>query len=551
MVLQKKRWILVIMLSLLCGVLFWLQSAQSAQAASYPRVIAHGCGAVRGETVTNSLEALEQAIANGYQYIEVDMAFTTDGEIAMIHDWESSASYYLGVGQNKSVSFARYQQCKVLNNYTPLTMEKLAEILQQHPQVHIITDTKESNVEILTFIQKKYPQVVKQIIPQIYQYDEWEAVNKLGYQQIILTLYKMPSERNSAYLAKFVQEKGIYAVTMSVDLANTGLAKALQSYGIAVYMHTVNTLKQTVTALNAGAYGIYSDILLPEEVTYPGWQYYLARSNNNEQLLSVELQQGQLKLNMRSSNRKGSVAYYIKGELLAQGDLNKVLKTDISHIATGQHVITARLYNGTGQHVATKSYLIWKDKNSVLLATKQCQYILDQFTSLSDFSAAMQNYAPSTQQLAEKSFFARLGSAVYYNNGRTGLYLSGSTLLPAIAADSSGNIYTAMSDTAIALGASSAQMNGTTKALDVKYGGKQYQIGIRGTTKSYRKNIPILKSTIQLYRNRAIGDGQVYTELTGRECIQENGYLILLPKGSKATEVQREELLEIAQGLYQ
>ena len=34
----------------------------------------------------------------------------------------------------------------------------------------------------------------------------------------------MPSERNSAYLAKFVQEKGIYAVTMSVDLVNTGLA---------------------------------------------------------------------------------------------------------------------------------------------------------------------------------------------------------------------------------------------------------------------------------------------------------------------------------------
>ncbi len=94
-------------------------------------------------------------------------------------------------------------------------------------------------------------------------------------------------------------------------------------------------------------------------------------------------------------------------------------------------------------------------------------------------------------------------------------------------------------------------MNGTTKALDVKYGGKQYQIGIRGTTKSYRKNIPILKSTIQLYRNRAMGDGQVYAELTGRDYIQENGYLILLPKGSKVTEVQREELLEIAQGLYQ
>ena len=48
-----------------------------------------------------------------------------------------------------------------------------------------------------------------------------------------------------------------------------------------------------------------------------------------------------------------------------------------------------------------------------------------------------------------------------------------------------------------------------------------------------------------------MGDGQVYAELTGRDYIQENGYLILLPKGSKVTEVQREELLEIAQGLYQ
>ena len=38
---------------------------------------------------------------------------------------------------------------------------------------------------------------------------------------------------------------------------------------------------------------------------------------------------------------------------------------------------------------------------------------------------------------------------------------------------------------------------------------------------------------------------------SGQKLVQENGYLILLPKGSKVTEVQREELLEIAQGLYQ
>ncbi len=89
---------------LLVSWLCWLLLSQPAQAAGYPRAIAHGCGAIQGDAVTNSQEAFEQTIANGFQYIEVDMAFTTDGQIAMIHDWESSASYYLGLGQNKAVS---------------------------------------------------------------------------------------------------------------------------------------------------------------------------------------------------------------------------------------------------------------------------------------------------------------------------------------------------------------------------------------------------------------------------------------------------------------
>lgn len=191
MELQVKRIIFLIIGGLLASWLGWLLWSQPAQAAGYPRAIAHGCGAIQGDTVTNSREALEQTIANGFQYIEVDMAFTTDGQIAMLHDWESSASYYLGLGQNKAVSFAQYQQCRVMSKYTPLDMDTLAEILQQNPQITIITDTKEDNLAILTYIQKNYPQLVAQIIPQIYQYEEYAAVKALGYDKIILTLYKM------------------------------------------------------------------------------------------------------------------------------------------------------------------------------------------------------------------------------------------------------------------------------------------------------------------------------------------------------------------------
>lgn len=551
MELQVKRIIFLIIGGLLASWLGWLLWSQPAQAAGYPRAIAHGCGAIQGDTVTNSREALEQTIANGFQYIEVDMAFTTDGQIAMLHDWESSASYYLGLGQNKAVSFAQYQQCRVMSKYTPLDMDTLAEILQQNPQVTIITDTKEDNLAILTYIQKNYPQLVAQIIPQIYQYEEYAAVKALGYDKIILTLYKMTDERNGARIAKFVQEHQIYAVTMPVELVSTGLAQTLQSYGIAVYMHTVNSLQQTVTAINAGAYGIYTDSLLPEEVTYPSWQYYLARSNNDAQQLSIELQQEQLQLNMRTPNQKGRVAYYIGEQLLVEGKLNQVLKAEVSQLATGQYTLTARLYNGDNQQVATKNYLLWKDQSCVLLLAPQCSYILTQFSTLGDFSQALVNQSQRIQQIAQKCFFAKRGSAVYYNNGRTGLYLSGDTLLSSIAADSQGNIYTSLYDTAVALGASNVQMNSATKAMDIGYQGKSYQAGIAGTTKSYRSSVPVLQRRVQLYRNRAMADGKFYQELTGRSYVQQEEYLIILPAEVTVTAAEQQALLEVAKQLYQ
>lgn len=551
MELQMKRIIFLIIGGLLASWLGWLLWSQPAQAAGYPRAIAHGCGAIQGDTVTNSREALEQTIANGFQYIEVDMAFTTDGQIAMLHDWESSASYYLGLGQNKAVSFAQYQQCRVMSKYTPLDMDTLAEILQQNPQVTIITDTKEDNLAILTYIQKNYPQLVAQIIPQIYQYEEYAAVKALGYDKIILTLYKMTDERNGARIAKFVQEHQIYAVTMPVELVSTGLAKTLQSYGIAVYMHTVNSLQQTVTAINAGAYGIYTDSLLPEEVTYPSWQYYLARSTNNNQQLSIELQQEQLQLNMRTPNQKGRVAYYIGEQLLVEGKLNQVLKAEVSQLATGQYTLTARLYNGDNQQVATKNYLLWKDQSCVLLLAPQCSYILTQFSTLGDFSQALVNQSQRIQQIAQKCFFAKRGSAVYYNNGRTGLYLSGDTLLSSIAADSQGNIYTSLYDTAVALGASNVQMNSATKAMDIGYQGKSYQVGIAGTTKSYRSSVPVLQRRVQLYRNRAMADGKFYQELTGRSYVQQEEYLIILPAEVNVTAAEQQALLEVAKQIYQ
>lgn len=43
--------------------------------------VAHGGGAIDGYTVTNSLEAVENALSKGVKYIELDLQQTSDGKL--------------------------------------------------------------------------------------------------------------------------------------------------------------------------------------------------------------------------------------------------------------------------------------------------------------------------------------------------------------------------------------------------------------------------------------------------------------------------------------
>ncbi len=66
--------------------------------------------------------------------------------------------------------------------------------LQQHPDVRIITDIKTNdNVNILAEIANSYPEAIQQFIPQIYSFVEYEPILELGYQDVILTLYRLDS----------------------------------------------------------------------------------------------------------------------------------------------------------------------------------------------------------------------------------------------------------------------------------------------------------------------------------------------------------------------
>ncbi|MBP5368190.1 MAG: hypothetical protein J6Z01_07055 [Bacteroidales bacterium] len=109
--------------------------------------IAHAGGSIDGQKYLNCKEGLLQSLKNGYKYIEVDLALTSDSAVVCLHDWQHFKTLASIDIDNEPMSLQEFQQQKILGKLTPLTLNDVISIQKEHPFV-IVTD-KISNPDIL------------------------------------------------------------------------------------------------------------------------------------------------------------------------------------------------------------------------------------------------------------------------------------------------------------------------------------------------------------------------------------------------------------------
>ena len=227
---------------------------------------------------------------------------------------------------------------------------------------------------------------------------------------------------------------------------------------------------------------------------------------------------------MRSSNKKGTVAYYIGDTLLVKGSVNQVLKADVDNIATGQHTITAKIYNGENQQVATKNYLLWKDQSCMLLLAPQCQYILEQFSSLSDFSAALEGQSDCVEADRAEKFFCQRRQPPFIITAEKRDYTSAVMFCCRPLQPTARAMYIHLCTIPCwRLGCSSTQMNNTTKAMEIKYKNKTSQAGITDVTKSY-PNCSCIKNKGAIIPQQSHGQRPVVSR-TNRSSVCSAGWI--------------------------
>jgi glycerophosphoryl diester phosphodiesterase len=259
-----RGWARVWMMFIFCALGFLSAGVSGAETDISPATfIAHAGGGLKNQTYTNSLEALDFNYGRGFRFFEVDFSWTSDGELVAIHDWQGDLKRRFRLPEGQRIPTRNeFLSLEPTNGLTQLTLANVLEWAREKGDVFIVTDIKEKNIQALEKIFREKREFVQYLIPQVYSYAEYKNVKKIGYENIILTLYRM--RVFSPLLRYFCGREKPFAVTMPLSLAQSGLAESLKTKNVYVYAHTINDPELFIELRKKGVDGIYTDyILLP------------------------------------------------------------------------------------------------------------------------------------------------------------------------------------------------------------------------------------------------------------------------------------------------
>jgi len=243
--------------------------------ASGRYMISHAMGGIDGHSYSNCLEGFLENYEEGHRIFEVDMEITSDDRIVLWHDW--NRQFCSRYAKGTTPTHAEFMDSRIYDEYTPMDLEALLELMDQYPDVRIITDSKHSSS---TIVKKQFkaivstarnlgiPEVLDRFIVELYTKDMYKVVEDIHhFKEYILTLYKLlgkaPSKSRLQNLASFCKKNGINTIAMYAKWWNPKYTGYVRSYGIDLALYTVNDPDEAQEYFDEGVNALFTDFLPP------------------------------------------------------------------------------------------------------------------------------------------------------------------------------------------------------------------------------------------------------------------------------------------------
>ncbi|MGN8800476.1 glycerophosphodiester phosphodiesterase family protein [Candidatus Merdisoma sp. HCP28S3_D10] len=236
-------------------------------------LIAHALGNAGNETYTNTKDALEESIAEGYKILEVDLNMTSDKEVVCRHTWYSDD---FGVSYDGRIpDLATFEKEKYFGTLTTLTGRELLNIWAEHPELYFVTDVKQDEntnlsevMDGLVALAKEQGQesLLDHLIIQLYGIEDYDRIREIyPFRHWLFTTYQLPDTPGAEIeAAAFSQEKDFGAFTSPVwCMGDDYFVNLANEYDLNLFIHVIDTEEEAERSMKRGIYGFYTDFMSP------------------------------------------------------------------------------------------------------------------------------------------------------------------------------------------------------------------------------------------------------------------------------------------------
>lgn len=234
-------------------------------------LVAHAGGGLPQGTYSNARQAFDGASGRGFDYVEADLSWTSDGRLVLIHDWDLRHAQWFGalpwplaVLWNRLAgrpTHAAFMRAAMRHGLDQMDLEGLLDWMRGHPRIRLITDMKENPIPALAIIAGQAGDLRSRMIAQVYAPEQIGQARALGFEHVIWTLYAAAQLPDDAVVEAAVGA-GLFCIAMPAARAPT-LAPLLAARGECVAVHTVNGPEEARALTAIGTRMIYTDYLHP------------------------------------------------------------------------------------------------------------------------------------------------------------------------------------------------------------------------------------------------------------------------------------------------
>ena len=220
-------------------------------------MIAHAGGVIDGHPYTNSLEAVQASVRDGFRYIELDLRLTTDKRLVAVHDWEELNTLTHGTGKGP-LSLEEFKQRRIYGQYTPLDGAAIKDIFLADPRLCLVTDKLDDFDALLA--QLPIPQ--DRLLVEVFSYAKYAQALRKGIRHPMLCIWDKDSLREYSPLFSLGRIAMITVPAQALPEMEQELA-ALRRQGVCILAFSSNDHDFMGKYLNNCVNGFYTDNLGP------------------------------------------------------------------------------------------------------------------------------------------------------------------------------------------------------------------------------------------------------------------------------------------------